>query len=667
MPENHTSNGRLDSWKDIAAYLGRDVRTVIRWEENGLPVHRVPGGKRQAVFAYRSEIDDWLLGKAPGGILVTPATQHPDSPAEPRKPPPDSNGQKGSSRFLKRAVLTAGLLTLLLSAVAGVVSFSATRGPVRITNITRLSRDGRLKTGLVTDGARVYFAEYVEGKLQLSSISVDGGPIDHIATPFPKALVEDIAADGSELLVRGREGTEDETGLWIVPVSGRPARRVGSIVCHAAAWSRDGKVIAYSRGNHLFLTFDEGTTSREIHEFEFEPYSLRWSHAGSRLTFMRHTKTADFVPWQIEFGDHYEVRSVSAVPFAPENCCSGWTDSLGYEFFVSRTRENGIWTLAPGRLWRRPATTQSVDLTTSLGGLSSLVADAQTQRLFVVATEPNRAEFLRFEPFSRTFSPFLPGVSGLYLDFSRDGQWIAYSAFSDFTLWASRSDGTERRQLISSFDEVELPRWSPDGTHIAFTAKKAGRPWRIYVVSREGGSLKEASSGVDNQGAPTWSLDGKWLAYANVACQEDRSCAVHRIELATGRVETLPGSEGMRTARWSPDGRYIATLRPDRHELMVFDVQKDRWSKLADSIRGDDLSWSQDSRYLYSNRPVGDNPSIVRIPISGGQPESIVDLQALSRMSGKFDTGLCVAPDNSVILSRQINSSEIYALDWSAR
>jgi eukaryotic-like serine/threonine-protein kinase len=54
-------NGRLDSWKEIAEYLGRDLRTVQRWEdEKGLPVHRVPGGKRQAVFAYRTEIEAWL-------------------------------------------------------------------------------------------------------------------------------------------------------------------------------------------------------------------------------------------------------------------------------------------------------------------------------------------------------------------------------------------------------------------------------------------------------------------------------------------------------------------------------------------------------------------------------------------------------------------------------
>ena len=61
MPENHSDNIRLDSWKEIATYLRKDVRTVIRWEkEKNLPVHRVPGGQRKAVFAYRSELDMWL-------------------------------------------------------------------------------------------------------------------------------------------------------------------------------------------------------------------------------------------------------------------------------------------------------------------------------------------------------------------------------------------------------------------------------------------------------------------------------------------------------------------------------------------------------------------------------------------------------------------------------
>jgi len=52
---------RLDGWKAISEHLGWHSRTVMRWEQlRGLPIHRVPGGHRNAVFAFRQEIDEWL-------------------------------------------------------------------------------------------------------------------------------------------------------------------------------------------------------------------------------------------------------------------------------------------------------------------------------------------------------------------------------------------------------------------------------------------------------------------------------------------------------------------------------------------------------------------------------------------------------------------------------
>jgi TolB-like protein/Tfp pilus assembly protein PilF len=59
-PVEPPSAERLDSWKEIAAYLKRDESTVRRWEEEGLPVHRQPHRKKASVFAYKSEIDRWL-------------------------------------------------------------------------------------------------------------------------------------------------------------------------------------------------------------------------------------------------------------------------------------------------------------------------------------------------------------------------------------------------------------------------------------------------------------------------------------------------------------------------------------------------------------------------------------------------------------------------------
>jgi len=69
---------RLNSWKEIAAYLGREVRTVQRWgAERELPVHRLPGGDRPRVYALASELDSWLNAspveeRAPASIAVLP-------------------------------------------------------------------------------------------------------------------------------------------------------------------------------------------------------------------------------------------------------------------------------------------------------------------------------------------------------------------------------------------------------------------------------------------------------------------------------------------------------------------------------------------------------------------------------------------------------------------
>jgi tetratricopeptide (TPR) repeat protein len=64
--EQQAANRRLDSWKEIATFFGREERTVKRWEkERGLPVHRVPGPVRSGVFAYTGELSEWLNLAAP--------------------------------------------------------------------------------------------------------------------------------------------------------------------------------------------------------------------------------------------------------------------------------------------------------------------------------------------------------------------------------------------------------------------------------------------------------------------------------------------------------------------------------------------------------------------------------------------------------------------------
>src|SRR5437667_11758783 len=64
-PTDTRSAGRLDSWKEIAAYLRRSPRCVQRWErQEAMPVHRLLHRKSSTVFAHREELDRWLEVRA---------------------------------------------------------------------------------------------------------------------------------------------------------------------------------------------------------------------------------------------------------------------------------------------------------------------------------------------------------------------------------------------------------------------------------------------------------------------------------------------------------------------------------------------------------------------------------------------------------------------------
>lgn len=79
---------RLDTWKEIGAFFGRDERTVKRWEATrGLPVHRVPGSGRATVYAYVSELERWL--ESADVALVDPIPDKPPTPGihAPELPP----------------------------------------------------------------------------------------------------------------------------------------------------------------------------------------------------------------------------------------------------------------------------------------------------------------------------------------------------------------------------------------------------------------------------------------------------------------------------------------------------------------------------------------------------------------------------------------------------
>jgi tetratricopeptide (TPR) repeat protein len=97
---------RLKSWKEIAAFFGTDERTVRRWEERGLPVHRVPGGTRATIFAEADELEAWLKNRERSAVVA------PAPPAAGRRP--------------RRAAAAAIALALALG--AGAIAYTLNGG-----------------------------------------------------------------------------------------------------------------------------------------------------------------------------------------------------------------------------------------------------------------------------------------------------------------------------------------------------------------------------------------------------------------------------------------------------------------------------------------------------------------------------------------------------------
>lgn len=666
----------------------------MRWEQQrGLPIHRVPGGQRHAVFAFRQELDEWLkrgsldhdaLVEQPEYLQSSATPAHFPFISQPNEPAQIHTVQGSGPLAIRtgnwishRNVLWITLGAALLVIVGYIVRPWALPTGVRFTEITQLTSDSEEKEGLVTDGETLYFGEHQGSRIVLSSISMNGGPIRTIQTPFVQAIPEDISPDGKSLLVLAWEGVELERALWVVPAGGGAPLRMGQIQCHSAAWSPDGRHIAFAAQNTIYLTDNNGASIQQVQAFDAIPEHIRWSPDGRRVRFIeKNRKNATSSIWDVTFSNIDKAQVSSLVPLQA-SLAGCWTSSLTFDAmgrsFVGggKCGQEDIFLLEKlHEPWNSRLELQKMN--SRVDSMSDVALDRRSNKIYVLGNyagpasgvDSTRLEILKFDVNSSEFSPFLPEISANEVNFSIDGKFIAYVRESDQTLWISRPDGSFARQIETQANHVELPRWSPDGRWLAFMAQRSGKPWRIFLVSSKGGRPREASFGTDNQGAPTWSPDGRWLIYGNVECQEEGTCAIHRVEIATGSVTTVPGSEGLGTARWSPDGRQIAALNPERHQVLVFDVATQRWRKLVNEVNGNDLSWSADSRYLYASRPTGDQPEIIRISLKDSRSETALDLRSFAALPGQISKWFALAPDGSVLFSREMEGKEIYSLTY---
>lgn len=170
-----TGRVRLASWKEIAAYLRREVRTVIRWEkERGLPVHRVPGGQGGSVFAFADELDQWAAGEL-------------------KKEPPQAS--PAPARRARRFLIPAALLTLAVAASVG-VALGWTRRDLAGIAVSESGIEGRDAAGRTSWTFPLRERALYLPRRQHQLIDVTGdGRVDAIVT-VPLQPTPDVAQRG---------------------------------------------------------------------------------------------------------------------------------------------------------------------------------------------------------------------------------------------------------------------------------------------------------------------------------------------------------------------------------------------------------------------------------------------------------------------------------------
>jgi len=274
---------------------------------------------------------------------------------------------------------------------------------------------------------------------------------------------------------------------------------------------------------------------------------------------------------------------------------------------------------------------------------------------------------VRYDVKSREFVPYLGGISAGDVDFSRDGKWVTYVLYPEGTLWRSKLDGSERVQLTYPPMQTGVPHWSPDGQQIAFSGFFPGKPWNIFLISKDGGSPQQMAPQSQGQSDPTWSPDGKMLAFGHLVPYVSDQIFVELLDLKTRQVSHVLGSQGIFGPRWSPDGHYIVAESSDSTKWMLFDVQAQQWRQLLTGLSQlGYIAWSPDSAYVYFDNLVATKePGFFRLRIKDAKLERIADLKDFRAFPSQWGAGSWtgLGPGETPLLVRDISTQEIYALD----
>jgi Tol biopolymer transport system component len=618
QPPDRPAGDRLDSWKEIAAYLKRDVTTAQRWEKReGMPVHRHLHDKAGSVYAFKADLDAWSRSRNLG---LGRDAGTPNVLEEPRRPP-----RRGIWLFVAGAALLAGGLgiwqmrprervwtnPLTDARFVQVTDFGGTE------QAAALSRDGRLVAFLSDRDERtdVWIAQVGTGQFY----NLTRGAARDIVNPSIRTL--GFSPDGTLVTFWARKldgSAQSEISTWAVPILGGQPRPYLEGVAEFD-WSRDASRLVYHTpgpGDPMFVR--DSAPAAEARQIFSAPAGLHshfplWSPGQDFVYFVQGQIPNRTDIWRIrpaggapERLTHHDsqvsypvfVDARSLLYLATDSDGSGpWIYSVDVEDRVSHRASFGIdrytslaasadgrrlvATLASPKstLWRVPITSgpaeaadaRRIALTTGNGSAPRLGSDFL---LYVSSTgasdsiwklQNDRATELWTAPETRIIGA--PAIA-------RDGRRIAFAVRRDarMALYIANVDGTGARAVNTAVALQGAPVWAPDGESITVAALVDGVP-RLTNIPLDGGATRPfvAEYSID----PAWSPDGGFVVFSGADIGTTFPLKAVSRDGRAARVPALTLTRGARHVAFMGNRPVLVTLRGELNHLNLWSIDLD--------------------------------------------------------------------------------------------
>jgi Tol biopolymer transport system component len=467
---------------------------------------------------------------------------------------------------------------------------------------------------LSPDGKSIVYSSAASGNLDLYLQRVEGRNTTNLTADSPADDTQPaFSPDGTRIAFRSERGGG---GIFVMGATGETVRRL-SDVGYNPSWSPDGRFIVcaqetieqptsrYSNASALWVI--DVSTGQRRQVTVGDAVQPSWSPHGHRIAYWAADETGQRDLWTVpaQGGAPAALTNDRFVDWSPI-----WSPDGRYLFFSSdRGGSMNLWRVAldetSGRVRGRPerVTTPAAFAHHACfardKGTLAYVSTSVEQELQRVAFDP-RAARATGEPQSLSRDLRRPS----FPDVSPDGEWVVYSQTEpQEDLLLSRLDGSGRRALTNDAARDRRPRFSPDGTRIAFYSDRGGS-YEVWTISRDGGDLRQLTRDPKRRNArhPAWSPDGTRLFFSRTETTGEIVAADH--ELDAPALVTLPPfvdpAFSFAGVDWSPDGGTIAGTRVsgsgERVGIAVYDLALARYESLTDF--GMFPEWMSDSRRL---------------------------------------------------------------------